>query len=68
MSFVVPSILAKTVEAEPSPDRFRWLASLGDTVHELASLGDLAVGEPLNRVAKRRGSRRCWIAMAANWC
>jgi len=37
VGFVVPSLLASTVEAEPSPGGLRWLAELADTVDDLAA-------------------------------
>lgn len=57
MSFVVPPALAQNVEAEPSPERFRWLACLQDTVEELAAVWGLDVGEPF-----MPGGQTAWVA------
>ena len=57
MSFVVPSRLARTVVAEPSPGRSRWLTDLPDTVRELACSWGLVVGEPFEP-----GGQTAWVA------
>src|SRR5205085_158931 len=55
--FVVPSILAETVEAEGPPGRRAWLAGLAETVSELAQRWSLEVGAPFEP-----GGQTAWVA------
>ena len=55
--FVVPPLLATTVEAEPSPDRLAWLAELPETVGQLAARWQLEVGAPFDP-----GGQTAWVA------
>jgi streptomycin 6-kinase len=57
--FVVPSLLASTVRAEPSPARLAWLAQLEDTVHQLARRWSLILGAPFEP-----GGSTAWVAPA----
>ena len=57
VSFVVPPLLAKTVEAEPSPQRLAWLADLPETVGQLAARWELEVGAPFEP-----GGQTAWVA------
>jgi streptomycin 6-kinase len=57
--FVVPSLLACKVRAEPSPARLAWLAQLEETVHELARRWSLSLGAPLEP-----GGQTAWVAPA----
>jgi streptomycin 6-kinase len=59
VGFVVPSLLARNVEEEPSPGRLRWLAELADTVGQLADRWGLLVGEPF-----QPGGQTAWVAPA----
>ncbi len=55
--FVVPPLLATTVEAEPSPQRLAWLADLSETVGQLAARWELEVGAPFEP-----GGQTAWVA------
>jgi streptomycin 6-kinase len=57
MGFIVPSLLSRTIEAEPSPGRLDWLTQLPDTVDELASAWGLVVGAPFEP-----GGQTAWVA------
>jgi streptomycin 6-kinase len=57
VGFVIPSLLARTVQKEPSPGRLRWLADLADTVDRLADMWGLQVGEPF-----QPGGQTAWVA------
>jgi streptomycin 6-kinase len=59
VSFAVPPLLAKTVEAEPSPQRLAWLADLPQTVAQLAAWWELDVGAPFDP-----GGQTAWVAPA----
>jgi streptomycin 6-kinase len=57
VTFVVPPLLARTVEADPSPERLAWLAELPDAVDEVATRWGLAVGAPFGP-----GGQTAWVA------
>jgi streptomycin 6-kinase len=59
--FAVPSALARTVEAEPSPGRLQWLAELPGTVAGLADRWGLVVGAPFEP-----GGQTAWVAPATD--
>jgi len=57
VSFVVPHLLAASVEAEPSTERLAWLVDLAETVGQLAARWELEVGTPFEP-----GGQTAWVA------
>jgi streptomycin 6-kinase len=57
VAFVVPPLLARTVEVEGPLDRRAWLARLADTVDELAARWGLTLGAPFEP-----GGQTAWVA------
>jgi streptomycin 6-kinase len=59
MTITIPPGLAAAVDEDDYPERLRWLASLPQTIEEIATYWELELGEPY-----RPGGQCAWVAPA----